>query len=224
MVVGRLVSFWEGPFWGAMLVLGRVTSSNFNGSDVVVFSDKLDILIRLLLQDLPGLEQMKFWQGLWKMPNTLGKVAVRGGGLTRQMIATKPPGTVTSNSGDCKGIPLKWHWFRFRNYSILPSSMNSFFRAEMRALSIFLKLSMLWLDVCVTCPYYWICLRWFSFVWVRLFFTFYHGRSPLNHHLGNIFFFQPPQANLSCLLCTMGEYLVFCPHILSKSKYCVFDF
>ena len=24
MVVGRLLSFWEGPFTGAMLVLGRV--------------------------------------------------------------------------------------------------------------------------------------------------------------------------------------------------------
>ena len=41
------------------------------------------------------------------MPNTLGKVAIRGGGLTRQIIATKPPGTVTPDSGDCTGIPLK---------------------------------------------------------------------------------------------------------------------
>lgn len=41
----------------------------------------------------------------------------------------------------------------------------------------------------------------FSFVWVKVIFSFYHGRkSPLNHQLGKIFhflfFFQPPEANL----------------------------
>ena len=31
----------------------------------------------------------------------------------------------------------------------------------------------------------------------KMIFTFYHEKSPLNHHLGNMFlFFQPPQANL----------------------------
>ena len=33
---------------------------------------------------------------------------------------------------------------------------------------------------------------------VWCFFTFYHGKSPLNHHLGEYFwnFFQPPEGNL----------------------------
>ena len=37
------------------------------------------------------------------------------------------------------------------------------------------------------------CLRWF--------FTFYHGKSQLNHHFGNVFdFFQPPNKQIQVIL------------------------
>ena len=37
----------------------------------------------------------------------------------------------------------------------------------------------------------------YTCVCLRSFFALFHGKSPLNHHLGNIFFSQPPQADLS---------------------------
>ena len=69
--------------------------------------------------------------------------------------------------------------------------LHAFHRAFLEKFSGFLTCGILGIS-------FWICLRWV--------FTFYHGKPPLNHHLGNIFHFSVHhgQANLSI------EYLEIC--------------
>ena len=80
-------------------------------------------------------------------------------------------------------------------------AMSIFFRSAFRKHGYLGRWEM-WIQACQACrmvkitsqrrkaAYSFVCLRWCV--------IFYHGKSPLKHHLGSIcLFFQPPQANLS---------------------------